>query len=881
MISATMDVNMNLSDLRTPPRVIFSCAPGWSIKKDLIQFLWYVNIIMVLSLSIPINRIIYPIFFSDEYGCVHVSSGALLRQAIEEGTRYGREAKMYMKRGEMMPDESMSDIILERLQQDDCVNRGWILDGFPRTTDQARALVNTGIICDIYVTLDVPENMIFKSVINQQSDEKSRAAEDEIQARLVLFKEYSQIIAPLYQSVIAPFDGTKDFTVLAEEMQQLMERRYKYNVTFFVGRMNAGITTVCERLMEKGNYERLCVHELMSAEVSLHRDASSSIGDAFETASTKRIISMIEKKMKSSACNHFFIEGFPCSIDQLNAWYAFLSSKCNLDLAVYLERQDPSFPSDSSYWNDINPVLETLDTLGILRVVQSDAPYDDVSELIKGSQLILPYQRTLAIVKPDVIAAGRLPEVFSAILENQIAAVTSMTVLMTVEAVNGFYINQKDDINFPHIKKYLTSGPSYVMVLEGRNVRTKWDKIVKLLRERVVQVDAKNSFHGSVSSHAFYKECNFWFNARGIGLKSCVENYPKSPAAELSGFKKWLPMYGGCIEDTCAILMPFLVKNSYSDVLSVLKAHGYQIISEARTTLNEAGFKIFAEDKKLLENEALKTHFLSGPVIVLQLRKTGAIKSFQHLIGPASPEVACKIRSDSLCSMFSTGFLFSTIYGSGFSLEATRDLSFFFRLSGIVSSIDSTSTLANGSVTKRSSGQKQLLTSSPVKKSGLATPMVSLGEKKEMLDYLRKDIGNDLSGFITRTVIQRPSNFYEFGVNDFTDQLKRQSLKIPEGKSPVKKLAPLQSQSTLALLQPELLNLHESSGEGYSNDDATSMITVTASASSTDLIHSDVSSPHGILYNQSAMLFTSLEDAKMEIENLKSVISKLSLNIRG
>ena len=74
-----------------------------------------------------------------EYDIPHISTGDILRAAIREGTYLGREAKRYMDRGALVPDDVMIGIVRERLQRSDCAH-GFILDGFPRTVPQAEAL---------------------------------------------------------------------------------------------------------------------------------------------------------------------------------------------------------------------------------------------------------------------------------------------------------------------------------------------------------------------------------------------------------------------------------------------------------------------------------------------------------------------------------------------------------------------------------------------------------------------------------------------------------------------------------------------------------------------------------------------------------------------
>ena len=71
----------------------------------------------------------------------HISTGDIFRANIKQGTELGKKAKTYMDAGELVPDELVCDLVVDRIQQDDCTE-GVILDGFPRTIHQAEALTN-------------------------------------------------------------------------------------------------------------------------------------------------------------------------------------------------------------------------------------------------------------------------------------------------------------------------------------------------------------------------------------------------------------------------------------------------------------------------------------------------------------------------------------------------------------------------------------------------------------------------------------------------------------------------------------------------------------------------------------------------------------------
>ena len=85
-----------------------------------------------------------------EYGIPQISTGDMFRVAVKEGTPLGKEAKSYMDKGALVPDSVTVGIVKERLSKDDC-KKGWILDGFPRTTAQAASL--DAILHDLGISL--------------------------------------------------------------------------------------------------------------------------------------------------------------------------------------------------------------------------------------------------------------------------------------------------------------------------------------------------------------------------------------------------------------------------------------------------------------------------------------------------------------------------------------------------------------------------------------------------------------------------------------------------------------------------------------------------------------------------------------------------------
>ncbi|KAL5220721.1 hypothetical protein ABZP36_025434 [Zizania latifolia] len=105
-----------------------------------------------------------------KYGLVHISAGDLLRAEIAAGTENGKRAKEFMEKGQLVPDEIVVNMVKERLLQPDAQEKGWLLDGYPRSYSQAMALETLGIRPDIFILLDVPDELLVERVVGRRLD---------------------------------------------------------------------------------------------------------------------------------------------------------------------------------------------------------------------------------------------------------------------------------------------------------------------------------------------------------------------------------------------------------------------------------------------------------------------------------------------------------------------------------------------------------------------------------------------------------------------------------------------------------------------------------------------------------------------------------------
>ena len=100
-------------------------------------------------------------FIQQRFGILQISTGDMLRAAVKEGTPLGLEAKKYMDAGQLVPDEVIIGLVQDRVNQPDC-EKGFLLDGFPRTIAQGEALKKAGLPIDYVVEVDVPDQQIIR-----------------------------------------------------------------------------------------------------------------------------------------------------------------------------------------------------------------------------------------------------------------------------------------------------------------------------------------------------------------------------------------------------------------------------------------------------------------------------------------------------------------------------------------------------------------------------------------------------------------------------------------------------------------------------------------------------------------------------------------------
>ena len=163
---------------------------------------------------------------ADELNAPHISTGVILREAAAAGTELGKKAKEIMDEGHLVGDDVMLGIIRERLAKDDCAN-GYILDGFPRTIPQARALDE--LLRErtappvVIANLELDEDELRRRIAGRRSeDQRSDDSEETMLNRFAVYQEQTRPLLDYYGGRVSVLDGKGSIDDVFERLSDLL-----------------------------------------------------------------------------------------------------------------------------------------------------------------------------------------------------------------------------------------------------------------------------------------------------------------------------------------------------------------------------------------------------------------------------------------------------------------------------------------------------------------------------------------------------------------------------------------------------------------------------------------------------------------------------------
>ena len=192
-------------------------------------------------------------YISEHFKIPTISTGEIIRQTLKSGTELGNKLKSYIEKGHLVPDETVIEMVKERISKDDCKN-GFILDGFPRTVKQAEALEHSGVNIDKVIDIEVDDEIIYKRMAGRRvcgkcgktynvdlnvlpqneglcdvcGNDLIQRADDKLETvkeRLKVYYDQTHVLKDYYQSKGKRFviDGEQSLEKITEDINKVLE----------------------------------------------------------------------------------------------------------------------------------------------------------------------------------------------------------------------------------------------------------------------------------------------------------------------------------------------------------------------------------------------------------------------------------------------------------------------------------------------------------------------------------------------------------------------------------------------------------------------------------------------------------------------------------
>lgn len=164
---------------------------------------------------------------SEEYDIPHLSTGELFRSAIKNETELGKKVKSILDAGNLVPDETVVDLVEEELQNDKYEN-GYILDGFPRTVPQAKAFDNLleskGKTLTSFLVLEVPEKELIERILSR-GEGRSDDTREGIKKRLGVYRKETKPVLEYYREKgkVERIDGVGSIETIFNRIKKTLD----------------------------------------------------------------------------------------------------------------------------------------------------------------------------------------------------------------------------------------------------------------------------------------------------------------------------------------------------------------------------------------------------------------------------------------------------------------------------------------------------------------------------------------------------------------------------------------------------------------------------------------------------------------------------------
>ena len=171
-------------------------------------------------------------FIIDKYNLVQISTGDMLREAVKSGSELGNKVKVIMDKGDLVSDDIIMSIISERVIEEDC-KKGFILDGFPRTLNQAKELDkmldHKNLKIDYIIEILVDEDLLISRIEKRASEDKIARNDDNdevLKNRIMIYKRDTIPVLKYYKNLnrLRQANGMQSIKSVSNDIQGIIEK---------------------------------------------------------------------------------------------------------------------------------------------------------------------------------------------------------------------------------------------------------------------------------------------------------------------------------------------------------------------------------------------------------------------------------------------------------------------------------------------------------------------------------------------------------------------------------------------------------------------------------------------------------------------------------
>jgi len=307
------------------------------------------------------------------YGVVHLSTGDLLRDHVKRGTKLGLEAKSAMESGKLVSDDLVINMVKEKLGEPEVKQRGWLLDGFPRTVVQAQAMQKAGIVPEVFLQLDVPDAVLVERICGRRTDpvtgkiyhlkynpppkdaavqarlvHRSDDTEAALRTRLVAYHDNLKAITDFYAPITRRINGERvanfkeNVALIRNDLLRAIEYARSHAPRIIIsGAPGSGKGTQCENIVKDYGVVHISTGDLLRDHVKrgtkLGLEAKTAM-DTGKLVSDDLVINMVKEKLGETEVKQrgFLLDGFPRTAAQAKAM-----DKAGITADVFLSLEVP------------------------------------------------------------------------------------------------------------------------------------------------------------------------------------------------------------------------------------------------------------------------------------------------------------------------------------------------------------------------------------------------------------------------------------------------------------------------------------------------------------------------------------------------------------